>query len=253
MDPDIIFQTIKNCFHIIPLPNVISSLSTMKHWLTNSNKMLIALPVDAICMLMQSSSIDLPEATQTPIPPPKQFKADKSRGQDMDTDLDAVLELDEVPTGFDSDQTPAAVAAPSPSTQIQVKHTRTKKANGTSSLSISRKRSTIARLPSRKSVQRLAQIWKIHETDAAELLSDFELAQTTITPSHGHHITPSHGHNITMRKTRQDEDKPKPDGNLDPLTKDFNELREQFKKEGLFDPSYAHVAYRIVLIKSAVP
>ena len=56
-----------------------------------------------------------------------------------------------------------------------------------------------------------------------------------------------------MRKTRQDEGKSKLDGNLDPLTKEFNELREQFRKEGLFDPSYAHVAYRIALIKSAVP
>ena len=119
--------------------------------------MLIALPVDAMFLLMQSSTTDLPEATQTRIPPLTQFKADK-RGQDMDTDLDAVLELDEVPTGFDSDQTPAAVAASSPSTQTQVKHTRTKKAKSTSCLSISRKRSIMARLPSRKSVQRLAQI-----------------------------------------------------------------------------------------------
>jgi len=48
-----------------------------------------------------------------------------------------------------------------------------------------------------------------------------------------------------MKKTRPDEGKSKLDGNLDPLTKEFNELRVQFKKEGMFDPSYAHIAYRI--------
>eukprot|EP00040_Diaphanoeca_grandis_P006113 m.35991 g.35991 ORF g.35991 m.35991 type:complete len:437 (-) comp17233_c0_seq1:173-1483(-) len=48
-----------------------------------------------------------------------------------------------------------------------------------------------------------------------------------------------------IKKQRPDNGVSKLDGNLEPLTKDFNALRQQFKDEGLFDPSYPHIAYRI--------
>lgn len=49
----------------------------------------------------------------------------------------------------------------------------------------------------------------------------------------------------TPHQSRPDNGKSKLDSELDPLTKDFNELREQLRVEGFYDPSMLHVAYRL--------
>lgn len=48
--------------------------------------------------------------------------------------------------------------------------------------------------------------------------------------------------------SRPDNGTSKADSKLDPLTKDFVDLRNQLEKEGFFDVSYTHVAYRIAEI-----
>lgn len=46
-------------------------------------------------------------------------------------------------------------------------------------------------------------------------------------------------------KSRPDDGRNKVASEVDPLTTDFNELREQLKAEGFFDTSMTHVAYRL--------